>query len=58
MPDRQASCEILFVLGTLRGQEFTRCLDDHIADRALSAHSLLSTAPKPGRRTPIADQLF
>lgn len=35
-----------------------RGLDDYIADRALSAHSRQPTAPKPGRRTPTADQLF
>ncbi|MFH8371378.1 MobF family relaxase [Streptomyces sp. NPDC018031] len=46
------------LLETLRGQEFTRGLDDYIADRALSDHSRQSTAPKPGRRTPAADQLF
>lgn len=46
------------LLETLRGQEFTRGLDDYIADRALSDHSRQSTVPKPGRRTPEADQLF
>ncbi|MFF7189609.1 MobF family relaxase [Streptomyces sp. NPDC008222] len=46
------------LLETLRGQEFTRGLDDYIADRALSDHSRQSTVPKPGRRTPDADQLF
>jgi conjugative relaxase-like TrwC/TraI family protein len=38
------------LLETLRGQEFTRGLDDYIADRALSDHSRQSTVPKPGRR--------
>jgi len=46
------------LLETLRGQEFTRGLDDYIADRALSDHSRQSTVPTPGRRTPDADQLF
>lgn len=46
------------LLETLRGQEFTRGLDDYIADRALSAHSRQSTVLKPGRRAPDADQLF
>ncbi|MEU2556837.1 MobF family relaxase [Streptomyces sp. NPDC013313] len=46
------------LLETLRGQEFTRGLDDYIADLALSAHSRQSTVPKHGRRTPTADQLF
>ncbi|MEU3550646.1 MobF family relaxase [Streptomyces longwoodensis] len=46
------------LLETLRGQEFTRGLDDYIADHALSAHSRQTTVPKPGRRTPDADQLF
>ena len=46
------------LLETLCGQEFPRGLDDYIADRAFSAHSRQSTAPKPGRRTPTADQLF
>ncbi|MFE8965089.1 MobF family relaxase [Streptomyces iakyrus] len=46
------------LLETLRGREFTRGLDDYIADRALSDHSRQSTVPKPGRRTPDADQLF
>ncbi|MFB9351866.1 hypothetical protein ACFFUA_31370 [Streptomyces heliomycini] len=41
------------LLETLRDQEFTRGLDDYIAD-----HSRQSTLPKPGRRTPDADQLF
>ncbi|MFJ4329075.1 hypothetical protein ACIP3A_39030 [Streptomyces tricolor] len=46
------------LLETLRGQEFTRGLDDYIAGRALSHHSRQSTVPKPGRRPPEADQLF
>ncbi|TGZ12355.1 hypothetical protein DV517_74500 [Streptomyces sp. S816] len=46
------------LLETLRGQEFTRGLDDHIANRALADHSRQSTVPRPGRRTPTADQLF
>jgi conjugative relaxase-like TrwC/TraI family protein len=46
------------LLETLRGQEFTRGLDDYITNRALSDHSRQSTVPKPGRRTPDADQLF
>ncbi|MEU1906008.1 relaxase domain-containing protein [Streptomyces hygroscopicus] len=46
------------LLETLRGQEFTRGLDDYIADRVLPDHSRQSTVPKPGRRTPGADQLF
>ncbi|MGW3168461.1 relaxase domain-containing protein [Streptomyces sp. NPDC001142] len=40
------------LLETLRGQEFTRGLDDYIADRALSDYSRQSTVPQPGRRTP------
>ncbi|MEV7683196.1 MobF family relaxase [Streptomyces sp. NPDC088341] len=46
------------LLETLRGQEFTRGLDDYIANRALSDHSRQSTAPQPGRRAPAADQIF
>ncbi|OKI53076.1 hypothetical protein AMK17_25630 [Streptomyces sp. CB00072] len=46
------------LLETLRGQEFSRGLDDYIADRALAAHSRQSTVVQPGRRTPAADQLF
>lgn len=46
------------LLETLRGQEFTRGLDDYIANRALSDHSRQSTVPQPGRRAPAADQLF
>ncbi|MEE1831783.1 hypothetical protein [Streptomyces sp. SP17KL33] len=46
------------LLETLRGQEFTRGLDDYIANRALSDRSRQSTVPHPGRRTPAADQLF
>ncbi|WP_245766984.1 hypothetical protein [Streptomyces colonosanans] len=45
------------LLETLRGQEFTRGLDDYIASRALSDHSRQLTVPQPGRRTPAADQL-
>lgn len=46
------------LLKTLRGQEFSRGLDDYIADRALAAHGRQSTVVQPGRRTPAADQLF
>ncbi|WP_256339970.1 relaxase domain-containing protein [Streptomyces sp. 2231.1] len=46
------------LLETLRGQEFTRGLDDCIAGRALSDHSRQSTVPKPGRRAPDTDQLL
>ncbi|MFE2513341.1 MobF family relaxase [Streptomyces naganishii] len=45
------------LLETLRGREFTRGLDDYIADRALSHHSRQLTVPQPGRRTPAPDQL-
>ena len=46
------------LLETLRGQEFTRGLDDYIANRALSDYGRRSTVQKPGRRAPAADQLF
>jgi hypothetical protein len=46
------------LLETLRGQEFTRDLDDYIAGRALSDHSRQSTVQKPGRWAPDADQFF
>ncbi|MFB7082590.1 MobF family relaxase [Streptomyces sp. NPDC056308] len=46
------------LLETLRGQEFTRGLDDYIAGRALSDHSRQFTVPQPGRQAPAADQLF
>ncbi|MEU2415084.1 MobF family relaxase [Streptomyces sp. NPDC013099] len=46
------------LLETLRGQEFSRGLDDYIANRALAAHGRQSTVVQPGRRTPAADQLF
>jgi conjugative relaxase-like TrwC/TraI family protein len=46
------------LLETLRGQEFTRGLDDYIATRALSDYSRQYTVPQPGRRTPAPDQLF
>ncbi|MGV9884835.1 relaxase domain-containing protein [Streptomyces sp. NPDC003006] len=46
------------LLETLRGQEFTRGLDDYIATRTLSDYSRQSTVPQPGRRTPAADQVF
>ncbi|MEE1943271.1 MobF family relaxase [Streptomyces sp. TRM 70361] len=46
------------LLETLRGQEFTRGLDDYITNRALADHSRQSTAPQPGRRAPAADQIF
>lgn len=46
------------LLETLRGQEFSRGLDDYIADRALAAHGRQSTVVQPGPRTPAADQLF
>ncbi|MGW4560704.1 hypothetical protein ACWEOV_44995 [Streptomyces sp. NPDC004365] len=36
------------LLETLRGREFTRGLDDYIADRALSHHSRQLTVPQPG----------
>ncbi|MFB8249097.1 hypothetical protein ACFC5X_29175 [Streptomyces sp. NPDC055952] len=42
------------LLETLRGQDFTRGLDDYIAYRALSDHSRQSTVPQPGRRAPAA----
>ncbi|GAA3381076.1 hypothetical protein GCM10020367_70910 [Streptomyces sannanensis] len=45
------------LLETLRGQEFTRGLDDYIADAALARHSRQLTVPQPGRRTPGPDQL-
>uniref|UniRef100_UPI002F9119CF MobF family relaxase n=1 Tax=Streptomyces sp. NBC_01562 TaxID=2975879 RepID=UPI002F9119CF len=45
------------LLETLRGREFTRGLDDYIADRALASHSRLLTVPQPGRPTPAPDQL-
>lgn len=46
------------LLETLHGQEFTRGLDDYIANRVLADHSRQSTAPQPGRRAPAADQIF
>ncbi|GGY73589.1 MobF family relaxase [Streptomyces anulatus] len=46
------------LLETLRGQEFTRGLDDYIAGLALAAHARQSTVVQPGRPTPAADQLF
>ncbi|MFJ2102865.1 MobF family relaxase [Streptomyces anulatus] len=46
------------LLETLRGQEFSRGLDDDIADRALADHSRQTTVPQPGRQAPAADQLF
>ncbi|MFF1270515.1 MobF family relaxase [Streptomyces anulatus] len=46
------------LLETLRGQEFSRGLDDYIANRALAAHGRQSTVVQPGRRTPAVDQLF
>lgn len=46
------------LLETLRGQEFTRGLDDYIVNRALSDHGRQTTAPQPGRRAPAADQVF
>ncbi|MGW5679326.1 MobF family relaxase [Streptomyces sp. NPDC003860] len=46
------------LLETLRGQEFTRGLDDYIANRALSDHGRQTTDPQPGRRAPAADQIF
>ncbi|WEO92698.1 MobF family relaxase [Streptomyces sp. FXJ1.172] len=45
------------LLETLRGREFTRGLDDDIADAALSRHSRQLTVPQAGRRTPAPDQL-
>ncbi|MFF0837655.1 MULTISPECIES: MobF family relaxase [unclassified Streptomyces] len=45
------------LLETLRGQQFTRGLDDYIANRALSHHSRQLTVPRPGRRMPAPDQL-
>ncbi|MEE1757885.1 hypothetical protein [Streptomyces sp. SP18BB07] len=42
------------LLETLRGQEFTRGLDDYIANRALSDRSRQSTVPHPGRRLPTS----
>ncbi|WP_251146028.1 hypothetical protein [Streptomyces sp. McG3] len=46
------------LLETLRGQEFSRGLDDYIANRALAAHGQQSTVVQPGRPAPAADQLF
>ncbi|MEU6406145.1 hypothetical protein [Streptomyces sp. NPDC046985] len=46
------------LLETLRGQEFTRGLDDCVANRALSDHGRQATAPQPSRRAPAADQIF
>ncbi|MEU8764609.1 MobF family relaxase [Streptomyces sp. NPDC048659] len=46
------------LLETLRGREFTRGLDDYIADRALADHGRQTTDPQPGRRAPAADQIF
>ncbi|MFE4177182.1 MobF family relaxase [Streptomyces sp. NPDC056909] len=46
------------LLETLRGQEFTRGLDDYIANRALSDHGRQTTDPQPGRRAPTADRIF
>ncbi|MGW6744824.1 MobF family relaxase [Streptomyces sp. NPDC055025] len=46
------------LLETLRGQEFTRGLDDYIANRALSDHSRQFTVPQPGRRAPDPGRLF
>ncbi|GAA3914535.1 hypothetical protein GCM10023084_77730 [Streptomyces lacrimifluminis] len=40
------------LLETLRGQEFTRGLDDYISGRALSDRSRQSTVPQPGHRIP------
>jgi conjugative relaxase-like TrwC/TraI family protein len=45
------------LLETLRGREFTRGLDDYIADRALTRHSRQLTVPQPGRRAPAPDQI-
>ncbi|MFD8820984.1 MobF family relaxase [Streptomyces sp. NPDC059605] len=45
------------LLETLRGREFTRGLDDYIADAALSRHSRQLTVPQKGRRAPAPDQL-
>ncbi|MFF8717425.1 MobF family relaxase [Streptomyces sp. NPDC015184] len=45
------------LLETLRGQEFTRGLDDYIADAALSRHFRQLTVPQKGRRAPAPDQL-
>ncbi|MFE8950654.1 MobF family relaxase [Streptomyces sp. NPDC007856] len=45
------------LLETLRGREFTRGLDDYIADAALSRHSRRLTVAQAGRRTPAPDQL-
>ncbi|MGC4987566.1 relaxase domain-containing protein [Streptomyces sp. DT193] len=45
------------LLETLRGREFTRGLDDYIADRALTRHSRQLTVPQKGRRAPSPDQL-
>ncbi|MER5200471.1 MobF family relaxase [Streptomyces sp. NPDC002755] len=46
------------LLETLRGREFTRGLDDYIANRALADHGRQTTAVQPGRRAPAADQIF
>ncbi|MEU9546771.1 MobF family relaxase [Streptomyces mirabilis] len=45
------------LLETLRGREFTRGLDDYIADRALARHSRQLTVPQPGRPMPAPDQV-
>lgn len=45
------------LLETLHGREFTRGLDDYIADTALARHSRQLTVPQPGRPTPAPDQL-
>ncbi|MEU6353174.1 MobF family relaxase [Streptomyces sp. NPDC047072] len=45
------------LLETLRGREFTRGLDDYIADQALARHSRQLTVPQLGRPTPAPDQL-
>ncbi|POX39434.1 MobF family relaxase [Streptomyces sp. Ru72] len=45
------------LLETLRGREFTRGLDDYIADKALAHHSRQLTVPQPGRRIPSPDQI-
>ncbi|MFF9222071.1 hypothetical protein [Streptomyces viridosporus] len=45
------------LLEILRGQEFTRGLDDYIAGHALSHHSRQLTVLQPGRQSPAFDQL-
>ncbi|MER6127862.1 MobF family relaxase [Streptomyces sp. NPDC001795] len=45
------------LLETLRGREFTRGLDDYIADRALTRHARQLTVAQPGRRAPAPDQI-